>query len=663
MTLTGALILVINLVFVLCIGDLYAYELFRPMRAATGRGMSHVVPIRSLDQSTMRRLTRRPIEINPDSESIFLPSHQAKQRPLQIMERISVPVDANHNFPRKKKENFNVLNFEAYVMKPSMNEATIKPVTERILHLNYHNDDDRDDARPSPSSHHKYRSRPVPKKPKKSIHMSHAKEYDDLEFYRAFLEHQKHAAMVKRLKPKPEQNSRLPIGIDYFENKNKNKMFPPITYSPLYLSNLHRSHAYEDVEASNVQQVKMRHPDMMKKEVMTSMQQHQQHHQQHHHQHQLTTLIPDALSTMNMPMENEKQVTETMPPPEISISNEPDRFNSLASEPDRYLSLASEPDHFHGLASEPEMYKFTIDDVVVKPHAVGVVNNPFTGPVTLSPPPMQYQNTPNSNFMRQDRMPPAGPNTIHDKRFDSSLQTQLNYPPKMYARTGQRRFESTSFKNVPIETSVAESSPQQQVQKYSIDPIIMTTQMTFATDGEQNDAPVKAVHEIDSKRIENKRGKKRRLNGERPKPEYTRKVNHQNDYQNNLEFSSSYSKRRTQGYNSEEETATTPITPIKLKNNKTEPKQSETFTTDTPTKSEKVKYFQDTLTEQLTPHEIDTGHLSENPDGWEERYERKNLKSQRFQGKMKWGDRKGNFGEHYYDLNHHRNTKESNNTR
>lgn len=38
--------------------------------------------------------------------------------------------------------------------------------------------------------------------------------------------------------------------------------------------------------------------------------------------------------------------------------------------------------------------------------------------------------------------------------------------------------------------------------------------------------------------------------------------------------------------------------------------------------------------EQLTPHQIDLGHLSENPSGWEERYERKNMKSQRYLGKV-----------------------------
>lgn len=44
--------------------------------------------------------------------------------------------------------------------------------------------------------------------------------------------------------------------------------------------------------------------------------------------------------------------------------------------------------------------------------------------------------------------------------------------------------------------------------------------------------------------------------------------------------------------------------------------------------------IRDILTEQLKPHQIDFGHLSENPNGWEERYERKNLKSQRYQGKV-----------------------------
>lgn len=42
----------------------------------------------------------------------------------------------------------------------------------------------------------------------------------------------------------------------------------------------------------------------------------------------------------------------------------------------------------------------------------------------------------------------------------------------------------------------------------------------------------------------------------------------------------------------------------------------------------------DIFSEQLTPYNLDYGHLMENPSGWEERYERKNLKDHRHQGKV-----------------------------
>lgn len=576
MALANSVIFVMNIMCGMCIGHFYAYEILRPIRGPMPRGIPIPIPIRPLDHSTIRRLSRRPAEMNPDSEPVFLPLHQSNHRPLQIMERISVPVDGNYNWNRPKKDNFNVLNFEAYMMKP--NEASI-PRPERIVRLVNQTDDDRDEFRPSPSGHHKYRSRSVPKKPKKNPHVLHMKEFDDLEFYRAYLEHQKHAAMVKRLKPKPESSSRLPIGIDFFENnKKKNKIaFPPITYSPLYLNSLHRSQQYEDVEASNVLHVKLQHPDMLKNEEMPST--------------LATTVFAPSVhepmqTTMTMPIESEKR-SETILPP----SDGP-----------------NETETFHGVASEPEMYKFTIDDVVVKPNALSVVNHPFTGPVTLSPPAMMYQNQPNSNFMHPEhRIKTASANTIHETF--PHFQTQLNYPPKVFQRgNAYHRLQANSYRNVPIEAS---ASSHQQVHKYSIEPIVMTTQMTFAPDAEQNVASsVKATYEIDSKRIDNKRNKKRRINSERHKPESTRKANHQKDLlNNNLEFSSSYSKRRTQGVNSEEETATTPITPAKSRNshsnnNKTETKQhqhhkqqqqkqqQEAITTANTPKNEKVKYFQ-----------------------------------------------------------------------
>lgn len=560
-------VFVINVLLGMCISNVFAYELLRSVRGPVPRGMPIPIPIRPLDHSTIRRLSIRPIEVNPDSEPVFSPYHQAKHRPLQIMERISLPID-NDNWNRRRKENFNVLNFEAYKMKPS-NEIALKPVAERIFGLIDQTEDDRDDIRPSSSSHHRYRSRNIPKKPKKSTHLSHMKEVDDLEFYRAFLEHQKYAAMAKKLKPKADPSSRLPIGIDFFEQKKKTKAqaFPPITYSPLYMNHLHRSQQYEDVEASNIRQVKLRHPDMLKNERIPSL-------------HTSTTTLASIPTTAIMSVENETP-TETIPPP---------------------LDMLDELEHIHGLASEPEMYKFTIDDVVVKPNAIGVVNHPFAGPVTLPPPSMHYQNTPNSYMVREHSnrhdIMPASANTIFEHQFDTHYQTQLNYPPKVYPRATYRRIEFP-YKSVPIEAS---ASSQQKAQKYSIEPFVITTQMTVATETEPSvaasmDQSVKASHETDneSKRGE-KRYKKRRLNGERHKPNNSRKVNRHKDSSNNVEFSNSYSKRRTQGYNSEEEIATTPIAPVKSRHNKAinEAKQKEQKETDTTIapKIENVKYFQ-----------------------------------------------------------------------
>ncbi|XP_065080636.1 uncharacterized protein LOC135703370 [Ochlerotatus camptorhynchus] len=65
-----------------------------------------------------------------------------------------------------------------------------------------------------------------------------------------------------------------------------------------------------------------------------------------------------------------------------------------------------------------------------------------------------------------------------------------------------------------------------------------------------------------------------------------------------------------------------------------------------------TKYFQDTYCEQKSPLELEFGHLYETHDGWEERYERQDHKKHRHQGKVKWADKNGGFGEHYWDFNH-----------
>ncbi|CAH2075071.1 unnamed protein product, partial [Iphiclides podalirius] len=65
-----------------------------------------------------------------------------------------------------------------------------------------------------------------------------------------------------------------------------------------------------------------------------------------------------------------------------------------------------------------------------------------------------------------------------------------------------------------------------------------------------------------------------------------------------------------------------------------------------------AKFFQDFFSVQLSPYKIEFGHVCEDPNTWEQRYERKDYKNHRDMGKVRWGDKKGGYGEHYWDLNH-----------
>ncbi|KPI98037.1 hypothetical protein RR46_11158 [Papilio xuthus] len=65
-----------------------------------------------------------------------------------------------------------------------------------------------------------------------------------------------------------------------------------------------------------------------------------------------------------------------------------------------------------------------------------------------------------------------------------------------------------------------------------------------------------------------------------------------------------------------------------------------------------AKFFQDFFSVQLSPYKIEFGHVCEDPNNWEQRYEKKDYKNHRDMGKVRWGDKKGGYGEHYWDLNH-----------
>ncbi|CAG4936782.1 unnamed protein product [Colias eurytheme] len=74
-----------------------------------------------------------------------------------------------------------------------------------------------------------------------------------------------------------------------------------------------------------------------------------------------------------------------------------------------------------------------------------------------------------------------------------------------------------------------------------------------------------------------------------------------------------------------------------------------------------AKFFQDFFSVQLSPYKIEFGHVCEDPNTWEQRYERKDYKNHRDMGKVRWGDKKGGYGEHYWDLNHAGHTDDHDN--
>ncbi|KAG5898514.1 hypothetical protein JTB14_038468 [Gonioctena quinquepunctata] len=64
------------------------------------------------------------------------------------------------------------------------------------------------------------------------------------------------------------------------------------------------------------------------------------------------------------------------------------------------------------------------------------------------------------------------------------------------------------------------------------------------------------------------------------------------------------------------------------------------------------KFFQDIYVAMEKPDELEFGHVRETPNDWEQRFEKINLQNLKRQGKVRWGDKHGGYGEHYWDYNH-----------
>ncbi|XP_043791933.1 uncharacterized protein LOC122714561 [Apis laboriosa] len=66
----------------------------------------------------------------------------------------------------------------------------------------------------------------------------------------------------------------------------------------------------------------------------------------------------------------------------------------------------------------------------------------------------------------------------------------------------------------------------------------------------------------------------------------------------------------------------------------------------------KKQLFQDIFMEDQKNNKLQFGYVCENPIQWEQRFEEKDLSNNRHRGKVTWGDMDGNYGEHYWDINH-----------
>lgn len=152
-------VLVMNMC--VCVTVAFPYEFYNPYQAPAVR----VLPIKPMNYTSVRRSIHKLPPINPLAEQVYVPKNlQQRYRPEQIMERLtSADTTSNaHGKNRKHKKKFNLMNFDAYMVKPldyNYNKvlATLKPETDRILNI-LNRTDVQDDPSVSSSlhrSHHK----------------------------------------------------------------------------------------------------------------------------------------------------------------------------------------------------------------------------------------------------------------------------------------------------------------------------------------------------------------------------------------------------------------------------------------------------------------------------------------------------------------------------
>lgn len=105
-----------------------------PYRRAYTR---RLVPIKPMNYTLMNRAVKKLPPFNPDAEFITSPTNKHRFHPEKIMERVTQS-EPTENSNDMKKNRFNYMNFDAYLVKPAEFNyktvwATLEPETQKLL--------------------------------------------------------------------------------------------------------------------------------------------------------------------------------------------------------------------------------------------------------------------------------------------------------------------------------------------------------------------------------------------------------------------------------------------------------------------------------------------------------------------------------------------------
>lgn len=600
------------------------------------RGLSERVirgiPIHPFDSATIRHLTRRPTPFNYDAELVHVP-HNAKPN-LQIMERISVPVDTNLGYAHKhnnkpKSMEYNQHNFDAYMIPPYQ-LTTITPETHQLARTPNQTESFRYVIEPVL----KYPSRNVAKQLKQTNAVNRFNrmpiEFDKQDFYRSLVKYEEQRSAIGRQRVaqpalvkhpvKYYRNNKAPVGIEYFHSQQQHKPYPPVAYAPTYAEHYNSGQRFEDVEPANSQVYQRL--EMLQNEELPPL--------------TTTAAAPTFAPTMIPTSISERESSIDLIQPR-NVSKKETKTNRTADK------LKSYPD----LITTPEMFRFTINYAIIRPQGKQAMRS-YDGPVTLTPPsislplkPRQQQHHHNHNEDKPAIDTPNEMNSMqstqtirripirardqsmhqHNAKFSGQHQTQHqmyrqpqpHITPSESINNDYRWLNELQYQQIPFGVSSSSSSSRRQVHRPSSnEPIIMSTQMTVTSEKSDAVEPqlINELTTMDSKRME-KRLRRRRPNDER-----------RTDSSRNgsiitvtpmaplLEFSNSYTNRRTQGYNSAEEIFTTPI-PVKLKNARSQLNESDHSTSANSEKRQNRRHRVSTTTATTTTSDVNEPNRSE----------------------------------------------------